>query len=63
MTKHKDKFKMFLGLINEAPRHEDIWGNVGITPPLWTSALDGGELSASRSSRFALGQRAPIPIA
>jgi hypothetical protein len=34
-------------LINEAPRHEDIWGSVGIAPPFLISALDGGQWSDS----------------
>jgi hypothetical protein len=39
--------KLSLRLINEAPRHEDVWGNGGITSLFLTSALDGGEWSAS----------------
>jgi hypothetical protein len=31
---------LFLGLINEAPLHKDIWGSGGRAPPLLTSALN-----------------------
>jgi hypothetical protein len=34
-------------------------GSGGIVPPFLTSALDGGEWSASPPSRFTPGQRAP----
>jgi hypothetical protein len=37
------KVKLSLCLINQAPRHENVWGNGGIAPPFPTSALDGGE--------------------
>jgi hypothetical protein len=30
-------------------------GSGGIAPPFWTSALDGGERSASRLNRFTPG--------
>jgi hypothetical protein len=36
-----EKAKFPLSLINQAPRPEDVWGSVGIVPPLLTSALDG----------------------
>jgi hypothetical protein len=32
--------------------HEAIWSNGGMSPPLLTSALDGGEWSASRLCCF-----------
>jgi hypothetical protein len=35
------------------------WGSGGIAPPFLTSALDGGEWSASRPYRFTPGERAP----
>jgi hypothetical protein len=35
------------------------WGSGGITPTFLTSALDGGEGSASRFSSFTPGERAP----
>jgi hypothetical protein len=34
------------------------WGNGGITPPFLTTALNGGEWSASRLCRFTPGERA-----
>jgi hypothetical protein len=40
-------------------RHEDIWSNGGIAPPFLTSALDGGEWSASRPCCFTTGEIAP----
>jgi hypothetical protein len=35
------------------------WGSGSIDPPIFTSALDGGEWSASRSGRFTPRERAP----
>jgi len=35
-------------MLNQPPRHEDVWVNGGIL----TSTLDGGEWSALRSGRF-----------
>jgi hypothetical protein len=35
--------KLSLWIINEAPRHEDVWGSGGIAAPFLTSALDGSE--------------------
>jgi hypothetical protein len=46
-------------VLNQAPRHKDVWGSGGIAPPLLTSALDGGEWSASRPGRFIPGERPP----
>jgi hypothetical protein len=37
--------------------HEAVWGSGGIALPILTSALDGGEWSASRPGRFT-----PVPI-
>jgi hypothetical protein len=39
--------------------HEDVWGSGGIAPPFLTSALDGGQLSASRLGCFSPGEIAP----
>jgi hypothetical protein len=33
-----------------------------VAPPFLTSALDGGEWSASRLSRFPPGKELPVPI-
>jgi hypothetical protein len=41
---HEIKVKISLGLINRAPRHDDVWRSGGITPPSLTSAPDGGEI-------------------
>jgi hypothetical protein len=53
---------LLLYLINSAPRHEDIWGSGGIAPPLMTSALDGGEWTASRPDRCNPGKEPHAPI-
>jgi hypothetical protein len=37
-------------------------GNRGIAPPFLTSALDGGEWSASLPGRFIPGKEPPLPI-
>jgi len=39
-------------VLNEALRHEDVWGVDVDLYAFLTPALDGGELSASRSGRF-----------
>jgi hypothetical protein len=39
--------------------HEDIWGTGGIPLSFLTSALDGGEWSASHPCRFTPGERVP----
>jgi hypothetical protein len=41
--------------------HEHVWGSGNIAPPFLTSALDGGEDSASRLGRFTPGKRTPLP--
>jgi hypothetical protein len=46
------KAKFSLYLTNEALRHEDVWGSERIAPPFLTSALRGGEWSASRPGHF-----------
>jgi hypothetical protein len=46
-----------LYLINQAPRLEDLWGNEGIAPPFFNSALDVGEWSASRTGGFTPGAK------
>jgi hypothetical protein len=53
------KVKLSLCLINSALCHEDICGTGGIAPPFLTSALDGGEWSASRTCHFTPGEKAP----
>jgi hypothetical protein len=49
-------------LINEALRHEDVWGSGNIAPPFLTSALDGVKLSASRPGGFTRRERPPVSI-
>jgi hypothetical protein len=53
------KVKLSLCLITYAPRHEDAWVSGDIAPSFLTSALDGGEWSASRPCRFTSNERAP----
>jgi hypothetical protein len=54
------KIKLFLCVINYAPHREDLCGSGRIAPPFLTSALDGGEWSASRPGGFINGERDPI---
>jgi hypothetical protein len=44
--------------MNQAPDHEDVCRSGSIAPPFFNSELDGGKLSASRSSRFTPGEGA-----
>jgi hypothetical protein len=46
------KIKLSLCLFNYALCHEDVWRSRGIAAPFLTSALVGGEWSASRPGRF-----------
>jgi len=49
----KIKVKIKYPLLNYAPHHKDILGSGGTDPHTFsTSALDGGEFSASRSGHF-----------
>jgi hypothetical protein len=48
---------VFLCLIDQAQRHEDVYESEGIARPFLISALDEGEWSASRSGRFTPGER------
>jgi hypothetical protein len=52
-SSRKVKLKLSLCLIKHC--HEYIWGSGGIGPPFLTSALDGGEWSASRPGVFIPG--------
>jgi hypothetical protein len=45
--------------VNTALLHEDVWDSGDIAPPFLTSALDGGEWSASFPGRFTPGETAP----
>jgi hypothetical protein len=56
------KVKLSLCLINYASRHEDVLGSGGIAPSFLTSAIDGGDWSASRPSRFPLAKHSSVPI-
>jgi hypothetical protein len=50
--KNYGKRKLPLCLINWLPRHEDVSENEGIGPLCFTSVINAGEWSASRSGRF-----------
>jgi hypothetical protein len=52
----KKKVKLSLCVFNSTLCHEDVWGSGGIAPPFLTSALDGGERSASLPGRFTFGE-------
>jgi hypothetical protein len=54
----KEKVKLSLCLINEAPCHDDVWEIGAIVPPFLTSAL-GGEWSSSRPGSINPTERAP----
>jgi hypothetical protein len=54
----KANAKFFLCLISQS-RNEDVWGSGGIAPPFLTSALDGGEWSASCAGRFSPEEKSP----
>jgi hypothetical protein len=53
------EIKLSLCLTNEALRLEGVWGVDGLIHIFLTSALDGGEWSASRLGRFTPGETAP----
>jgi hypothetical protein len=53
------KVKVPEALIDDALRHEDVRKSGGTAPPSLTSAVDGGECSASRPCRFTPGETAP----
>jgi hypothetical protein len=53
------KFKLSQGLVNYAPRSEDVWKSGGIAPSFLTSALDGSEWSASSHCRYIPEETAP----
>jgi hypothetical protein len=54
----KVKVKLFLCLTKHHAM-KTYWGSGGIAARILTSALDGGELLASRSDRFTPRERAP----
>jgi len=47
-------------VLNQAPRYQVVWGNRGIAPRIPTSALDGGEWSASRSRPLYFAGKQPL---
>jgi hypothetical protein len=56
-SKEKGNGKTF-PVFNQVPRHEDAEGSQVTAPPFLTSAIDRGELLASRTSRFTSKERA-----
>jgi hypothetical protein len=55
----KKTFLQYVLHINRAPRHEGVLESGGMTTHFFTSALDGGEWSASRPGRYTPRERAP----
>jgi hypothetical protein len=53
---------VFKTLINEALRHEDVWGSACLAQQFLNSALDGGEWSASPTCPFTSQEQPPVPI-
>jgi hypothetical protein len=54
------KVKLSPGLINYAPRHENLWGNEGAVPLFLTSVLaGGGQLHAPAT--LPPGKEPPVP--
>jgi hypothetical protein len=51
MRTGKDNVKLSRYLINQSTRHEDVWRDGGIASSFLTSAIDGGEYSASRPGK------------
>jgi len=45
-------------MLNQAPRHEDVWESEGIAVTFLALTLDGGEGSASHPGRFTPGETA-----
>jgi hypothetical protein len=54
----KELRKLSLNLTTQAPCREDVRGSGGMAPTFLTSALDGGEWSASRLCCFTTGETA-----
>jgi hypothetical protein len=52
--------KLSLCLINYASRHEDLWGSVGIAPPLLTPALYGANGQLHVPAALPLKERASV---
>jgi hypothetical protein len=46
-------------LINQAPRHDDVWGNACTAPPFLNSTLDGGNWLDTRPGHFTPAKREP----
>jgi hypothetical protein len=46
-------------VFNKTSAHEDVWGSGGMALTFMTSALDGGEWSASRPGHFTRSRKSP----
>jgi hypothetical protein len=55
----KGKVILVLNYVMKYCAMKAYWGSGGTAPPFLTSALDGGERSASRLCRFTFGVTAP----
>jgi hypothetical protein len=54
--------KLAICSINLAVRRDDVWGSVDVAPSFLTSALNGGEWSASLPGRFIPGKEPLVLI-
>jgi hypothetical protein len=61
VRRNRTKSKLSLGLIKHNAMKIN-GGSGGISPPFLTSALDGGEWSASRPCRFTPGETTQYPL-
>jgi hypothetical protein len=57
----KAQGQLYLYLINQVSCHEEVWGCTVIVHSFLSSALDGGEWSASRTF-YPRGKRAQYPL-
>jgi hypothetical protein len=57
-----NKLEIPFCLISSTLCHADVWRNEGMAPSFLTSALDGGECSASLPCRFTLGKSPLCPL-
>jgi hypothetical protein len=58
----KEIVKLYLGLVNEASRYEDLSGNGHIAPPFLILAVVGGEPLDSRPYQFIPRETAPRTV-
>jgi hypothetical protein len=61
LGEYKVKVKLSLCLTKHHAM-KTYWGSGGVVHAFLTSVLVGGEWSNSRTGRFTLGERTPVPI-